>query len=92
MARRVRVSPIPGGIVRVLKSPGVYAMVRDSGDAAAARCNAIARRPSGASKAPVYESRVKPLRYLYGAVVHTANGEAHVDNLRSNTLRKGCGV
>lgn len=91
MGSVVDVKPVMSGVRAVLKSQGVTAMVASQGQKAAARCNSMAERTSHMSKAPRYESETVGMRYLNAARVHIGNGEAKVDNLRNNTLKKGCG-
>lgn len=91
MASAVRVEPVMSGVRAVLKSQGVTALVAQQGSKAAARCNSLAHTTSHMARAPRYESETVGLRYLNASRVYVANGEAHVDNLRNNTLKKGCG-
>lgn len=85
------VEPIMSGVRAVLKSQGVTAMVASQGQKAVARCNSMAVQTSHMSKSPRYESETVSMRYLNAARVYIGNGEAKVDNLRNNTLKKGCG-
>ena len=36
--------------------------------------------------------QVKPLSWCNGVRVGVANADAYIDNLRNNTLKKGCGI
>lgn len=87
-----KVVPVMSGVNAVLKSEGVAAMVNAQGERAAARCNAMAQRLKRMKQAPRYEAEPVQTRYVAASRVHIANGEAYVDNLRNNTLKKGCGV
>ena len=79
------------GIVGITKGAAVQSMLMAQGEAAAARCNSMARLPHGSS-APLYDCQLKMLDRTASARVGVANREAYVDNLRHNTLKKGCGV
>lgn len=86
MARVVNLRPVLSGINAVLKSGAVASMVSQQAQAASARCNAL----SGTARAE-YGSEPVELRYVAGARVYAANPAAVHDNLRNNTLKKGCG-
>lgn len=91
MGSSVRVEPVMSGVRAVLKSQGVTSLVEQQGRKAASRCNSMAQQTSHMSRAPSYGCETVSMRYLNAARVYVANGEAHVDNLRNNTLKKGCG-
>lgn len=95
MGRRVRIKHVDSGVRAVLKSDGVKAMLESQAAAAAARCNALcspAFRHAGAR----YESKGVQRCYTAGGLVYEAGEEngryAGLDNLRNNTLKKGCGL
>lgn len=95
---RARVRPVLAGVSEVLKSPGVQRLLSQQGERATARCNSMYRtnhierqhgfEPHGAP----YAHHPKMLRYTAGEVVHVASRAGGLDNLRHNTLRKGCGI
>ena len=90
--RRVgRIKPVAAGIIGITKGGGVQSMLMAQGEAAAARCNSMAHLSHGKS-APLYDCQLKMLDRTAAARVGVANKEAYVDNLRHNTLKKGCGV
>ena len=82
---------ISSGVVDICKSPGVTALLQSQADKCAARCNSLAHL-TNARQAPRYEAETKMLRYTAAGRVHIANGEAYVDNLYHNTLKKGCNI
>lgn len=95
MGRRVRIRHVDSGVRAVLKSDGVKAMLESQAAAAAARCNALcdpALRRAGAR----YESKGVQRGYTAGGLVYEAGERdgrlAGLDNLRNNTLKKGCGL
>ena len=89
MKLKGRVKHINGGVVDVLKSGGVTGMLDEQGAGYAARCDSLARLPHGH---PEYDVQVKPLSWCNGVRVGVANTDAYLDNLRNNTLKKGCGI
>lgn len=92
MARLVgKVDYIPSGGSAVLRQPGVTSMLRSQAEAAASRCNSMAHL-GHASEPPRYEAAQKNLRWFTGYTVSAANDEAGIDNLKHNTLKKGCGI
>ena len=95
MGSRVRIRHVDSGVRAVLKSDGVKAMLEPPAAAAAARCNALcdpALKRAGAR----YESRGVQRGYTAGGLVYEAGKRdgrlAGLDNLRNNTLKKGCGL
>lgn len=90
--RRVgKIRPVMAGIVGITKGGAVQSMLMAQGAAAAARCNSMARLTHG-KHAPLYDCQLKMLDHTASARVGVANREAYVDNLKHNTLKKGCGV
>ena len=89
MRRVGRIKPIERGIVEITKGGAVSSMLMAQGEKAAARCNALAHLSHGN---PVYECQLKMLGKTASARVGVANTDAYIDNLKHNTLKKGCGV
>lgn len=90
--KRLKLEPYLPGINEVMKQPGVASLIAAQGERAAARCNAMAREYRGTGEEPVYGSEQVTKRYVAAAVVYAANRAAGLDNLKNNTLKKGCGV
>lgn len=89
MRLKGRVKHIDSGVVSITKSDGVTGMLYKQGAGYAARCNSLASLPHGH---PEYDVQVKPLSWCNGVRVGVANADAYIDNLRNNTLKKGCGI
>ena len=89
---RVRLTPYLPGINEVLKSDGVVKRINQQGAKAAERCNAMAQNFSHKEGLPEYKSAPVMKSFVAASLVYTANAEAGLDNLRNNTLKKGCGV
>ena len=89
MKLKGRVKHIASGVVSITKSNGVTGMLYEQGSGYAARCNSLASLPHGN---PEYDVQVKPLSWCNGVRVGVANADAYIDNLRNNTLKKGCGI
>ena len=83
------IKPVERGIVEITKGGAVASMLMAQGEKAAARCNALAHLPHGN---PVYDCQLKMLDKTASARVGAANPDACIDNLKHNTLKKGCGV
>ena len=83
--------PCMSGINEILKSAGVATLIAGQGEKAAARCNSIATQPSHAKEAPLYLSETVQKSYVVASRVYVGNAAAYVDNLRNNTLKRGCG-
>ncbi len=91
MAKVLSMRPVMSGVRQVLKSQGVAALINQQGERAAARCNSLAHLER-AKQQPRYAATPKTMSYVSASLVHADNAEAYVDNLRHNTLKKGCGV
>ena len=89
MRRVGRIRPVERGIVEITKCGAVSSMLMAQGESAAARCNALAHLSHGN---PVYGCQLKMLGKTASARVGVANSDAYIDNLKHNTLKKGCGV
>lgn len=92
MASGVRVRANLAGVREVLKSPGVESLLAGQAERAAARCNALYSGHPASPDVPPYGSKVVRRGFTSGGLVFTATGLGARDNLRNNTLRKGCGV
>lgn len=95
MASRVRVSAHLPGVREVLHSPGVKELLERQAAEACARCNAlVGHELRGRAE---YRYEVVDRRFTAGGMVYapgTSDGGnmAAIDNLRHNTLAKGCGI
>lgn len=89
MRRVGRIKPVERGIVEITTGGAVSSMLMAQGEKAAARCNALAHLPHGK---PEYDCQLKMLNKTASARVGVANADAYIDNLKHNTLKKGCGV
>lgn len=84
-----KIKPVTAGIVEITKGGGVSNLLMQQGAKCASRCNSIAHLPHGN---PVYDVQLKMLDRTASARVGVANVDAYVDNLKHNTLKKGCGI
>lgn len=92
MASRVKVKAHLPGVREVLKSDGVAAMLGKQAEKAAARCNALySIHPRHPTIQP-YGSKIVQRGYTAGGLVFTATDLGAKDNLKNNTLKKGCGI
>ena len=82
---------LPSGGSEVLRQSGVVSLLRQQAEKDAARCNSIAGLHN-ASIRPRYAAEPKNVNYFEGYLVKCDNTEAYIDNLRNNTLKKGCGI
>lgn len=89
---RLDLRPNLSGINEVMKSPGVASLINAQGAKAAARCNSMAHDFSHSAGSPRYASEPVMMSFVAASRVYVANAEAGLDNLRNNTLKKGCGV
>lgn len=89
MRRVGRIKTVERGIVEITKGGAVSSMLIAQGEKAAARCNALAHLSHGN---PLYTCQLKMLGKTASARVGVANSDACIDNLKNNTLKKGCGV
>lgn len=91
MARVVNLQPIIGGIRETLKSAPVEEMCGEAARRAAARCNAMYSLQTRPRIEP-YGSKTVQRGYTAGGLVYCATKLGAIDNLKYNTLKKGCGV
>ena len=92
MARAVRVRANLAGVREVLKSPGVEAMLAAQARRAADRCNALYSSHPRDPRIPPYGSMGVQRKLTAGGLVFARTELGRKDNLRNNTLRKGCGI
>lgn len=93
MARYVtNVQAIMPGVRETLKSAPVCSMLATAGESAAARCNALYSIYPKVTRIPPYGSKVVQRNYTAGALVYTATSLGAKDNMKNNTLKKGCGL
>ena len=82
---------LPSGGSEVLRQSGVVSLLRQQAVGMASTCNSIAGL-HGASTRPRYIAEPKGVTYFEGYLVKCDNTEAYIDNLRNNTIKKGCGI
>lgn len=79
----------------ILKSTGVKELISQQGEKAAAKCNTLCSEDMKAAGAR-YDCRTVYRSYVVAAQVYVSGEEdgkfARIDNLRNNTLKKGCGI
>lgn len=92
MANNVRVRANIAGVREVLKSDGVAKLLGGQAEKAAERCNALYSIHPRSPRVAPYGSKVVQRGYTAGGLVFTATDLGAEDNLRNNTLKKGCGI
>lgn len=81
----------PSGGSAVLRQSGVVSLLRKQAEGMASTCNSIAGLHKATTR-PRYVAEPKGVTYFEGYLVKCDNTEAYIDNLRNNTLKKGCGI
>lgn len=92
MARKAKVRANIAGVREVLKSDGVAAMLGTQAKDAAARCNDLYSIHPRKPRIAPYGSKTVQRKFTAGGLVYTATALGAEDNLRNNTLKKGCGI
>lgn len=88
-----KIYPVMGGVRSVLKSDYVAGLLGQQAEKCAAACNRLyAANHDKAPDSPPYVARVVRRGFTAGGLVRIDTWQGYHDNLKRNTLKKGCGI
>ncbi len=88
-----KIQPVMRGVNSVLKCDYVAGLLGQQAEKCAAACNRLySASHTEAPEATPYVAEIVQRRFTAGGLVRVNGVQAYRDNLKRNTLKKGCGI